>query len=213
MCKTQAQYKWSINVSHHLPRLSWIIYIFSITTCLFIMLNLSPLPLLGAHMPCPLSELWFSGVCTSLFSRFLLSLFPFLLSLLRPQVVHFFYRVCAPSPWLLGSTFAFSINFHKAPSYFSSVGFTRAVLHLTRILFTSLSWCTLCSPLLQEQPRLCLQPSWPCSCLHFPFHSGTTTSWNPLSLFPFLPQRPSNSVLSAYYLPFPFIFPETLLGG
>lgn len=122
--------------------------------------------------------------------------------------------MCAPSPWdSWAQLFAFSrLISHKAPSYFSSVGFTRAVSPDAHSVHLSLLMHALFASLYRSSPvyAFCvlylasLAPAY----IFLPLSRASTTSaWNPLSLFPpFLPQRPSNSVLSAYYLPFPFIF-------
>lgn len=80
--------------------------------------------------------------------------------------------VCAPSPWdSWAQLFAFSrLISHKAPSYFSSVGFTRAVSPDAHSVHLSLLMHALFASL-QEQPRLCFLcfvSCLPCSCLHFP---------------------------------------------
>lgn len=122
--------------------------------------------------------------------------------------MHFFFYwgVRSITVGLLVSTFHFFlINFSQSP-------FSHQLSHLTRMLFTSLLMHGLFASLYRSSPAYAfcvlylasLAPAY----IFLPLSRASTTSvWNPLSLFPpFLPQRPSNSVLSAYYLPFPFIF-------
>ena len=215
--KSWAQYKWSINVSYRLSRLSWIIYIFSIHTASFIMLNLSPLLFTGrphalsATLSCDFSvsvQVYFQGFLSKP-----LSISPsgrdFLKSCISSST-----GVCAPSPWDSWSqlsTFSRLIS-HKAPFHTSCLTW--------RACCSPLFWCTVCSPLSTgaAPPMLsvfCILP--PLLLPTFSFHSQG----------PPLPQFEIHCLYFPHFFPKDLqilfyqhiiclslsFFPETLLGG
>lgn len=211
------------NVSYHLSRLSWIIYIFSIHTASFIMLNLLTALYWAPTCPVRYSELWFLCLYKPIFKISFLSLFPFLPQAVTSSSRHFFFyrgKALHHRGTLGLSTFCFSrLISHKAPSHFSSVGFTRAVSpdahsvrHLSLLMHALFASAGAARFMLSV---FCILP--PCSCLHFP---STLKGLHYLSLKSIVFISPISSPKDLQILFYQHIiclslsfFPETLLGG